>query len=131
MHLPGAEGALQLLAIELRLLDLLDADAALDGQLGAAVVAPAGAAGDQIRDPAALLSEGARVHGVAEELLAELDHLEESDAHDCCFRIVAPALAVDEAGREGDDILQRAGDGDAGDVGSEPHVEVGAVEEGF
>lgn len=71
------------------------------------------------------------MRAIAEEHLSELHHLEQADTHDGCFRIVAPAEAGDEAGGEGDDVFEGTGEGDAGDVGDDGNVEVGAVEEGF
>ena len=71
------------------------------------------------------------MHRGLEEHFSELHHLEEADAHDGRFGVVAPAQAGDEAGGEGDDVFEGAAEGDAGDVGDEAHVEVGAVEEGL
>lgn len=62
--------------------------------------------------------------------MAELDHFEEADAHDGRFGVVAPLETGDEARGEGDDVFERAGEGDGGDVADDVDVEVGSVEEG-
>ena len=71
------------------------------------------------------------MHRTLEEHFPKLDHFEETDAHDGRFGVVAPAEAGDEAGGQGDDVFEGATEGDAGDVGDEADVEVGAVEEEF
>lgn len=69
------------------------------------------------------------MNAITKELLAETDHLEESDTHDGCLGIVTPPAAVDEACGQRDDILERTGDGDTGDIGGEADVEVWTVKE--
>ncbi|KAH0558769.1 hypothetical protein GP486_004592, partial [Trichoglossum hirsutum] len=96
-----------------------------------ATIVPASCATrDQIREPAALLRERLGASG-GEETPPEPDHLEETHAHDGCLRIVAPVHAVDEAGSDGDDVLEGAAEGHTGDVGHNVDLEVFAVEEGF
>ena len=70
------------------------------------------------------------MHVIAEERFTEFHHLEQSDTHDGCFCVVAPAQTGNEAGGDGDDVFEGAAEGDAGDVVDDLDVKVGAVEEG-
>ena len=131
VDLDGGEGPLQTLAVEFGLFDLGDGLVALDGETRTAEVAATAAAGDHVGHAGTLVGEGLGVNGGAEELLAELDHLEQTDAHDGGFGVVPPAQTVDPTGGEGDDVLEGPGQRDAGDIAGHADVEVGTVEDGL
>jgi len=120
---------LQLLAVQLSFFNLVDRLPTLNAELRAAKVTATHTTRDNISNATALLRERSRVHRVAEELLAELDHLQDADAHHGRFRVVAPAQAVDEAGRQRNDVLECAAERDAYDVRDDGDVEVRPVEE--
>src|SRR5262249_30908878 len=99
-----------------------------DGLLGRAEVAASHAAGDDVRNAAALLGECGGANRLGEKHLAKLDLLEYSDTHDCSLRVVAPAETVDEAGREGDNVFEGTPQGHARDVRHHADVQVRAME---
>jgi hypothetical protein len=131
VHLLRGAGALKFLAIEHHGLNLLNALPLAHAQHSAAMVPAAVAASDQVRHATALLRERFRATRLLEEHAAELLHLHQADAHDGGLGVIAPAETIDEASSECDHVLERAAEGDAGDVVDDAHVEVGTVKKVF
>jgi len=129
VDLVGSQGALERLAVQLLLLDLLDGQVALDTVLGAAEVATTATAGDQIGHTGTLLGEGGLVDGGPKEGVTEANHLQQADAHHGSLGIVTPAHAVNPASGQGNDVLQSTADGCTSDVAHHTDVEVVAVEQ--
>lgn len=127
----GGKGTLEGLAVEFGLFDFGDGLLALDGQTSATEVTTGAAAGDHVGDTGTLVGERLGVDGGAKELLAELDHLEETDTHDGGLGVVTPAETVDPAGSEGDDVLEGTGQRDTGNIAGDTDVEVRTVEDGL
>ena len=120
---------LQHLTVQFLLLHLLNTDLPLHAHFRAAVVPASTTTRDEIRYTGTFLRESLRLHVVAEEHLSEFHHFEESDAHDGCFGVVAPAETGDESRGDGDNVFESAPERDAGNVGDHLDVEIGAVEE--
>lgn len=83
---------------------------------------------DDIGHTAALCEEGA-VFDVWEEFLGKVLHVEQAEPDDCRFRVVAHPEAVDEAGGDGDDVLERTAQRHPFDVVDEGDPEVVRLEE--
>lgn len=128
-HGASSRRPLQLLPVQLRLFNLVDAHPLLNGMLRRPEIATCRARGDQIRDPGALLGKGLLVHGLGEPEAPEADHLHHPDADDGRLGILTPSLARDEAGRQRDDVLQRAAQRHTRHIGDDMHMEVRALEE--
>lgn len=128
-HGASSRRPLQLLPVQLRLFDLLDADSLLNGMLRGPEIATSRARGDQIRHAGALLGKSLLVYRVGEPETPEADHLHHPDTDDGRLGILAPSLTRDEAGRQRDDVLQRAAQCHARHVRDDMHMEVRALEE--
>jgi hypothetical protein len=127
VHLLGRVRALQHLAIQQRLLELLPRRLLRDEGLGALAVAAAEARGDEVGDAAAL--EERVLLDAVEVLEAELLHLGQADADDGGLGVAAVLEAVAEAGAQRHHVLEGTAHLHAVRVQRHVHAERGGVEQ--
>lgn len=107
MHLLGGSGALQLLAVEQTLFDLLECLARLDKLLCAFPVPATVACGDQVCNAGGFRSECLGLD-TFEELQCEVGHLLQADTEDGSLGVSSEAETIDHTSSESDDVLQCA-----------------------
>ena len=129
VNLVGSQGTLQLLAVELLLLNLLDGKVALNAVHGTTEVATTAGRGDQVGHTGTFIGESTVVDGGTEEGISELNHLHQTNTHNGSLGIVTPAHADNPSSGQSNDVLERATDGHTGNIVDDAYVEVRAVED--